>query len=69
MRTTECEHSYASPILYRDQEQKFLITHGADYAIAHDLSNSHVIAHGGLNPKGGYNFTLRFVASPSRCRG
>jgi outer membrane protein assembly factor BamB len=61
----ECEHSYASPILYRDQEQKFLITHGADYAIAHDLNDGHELWRaGGLNPKGGYNFTLRFVASP-----
>jgi len=61
----ECEHSYASPILYRDDEQKFLITHGADYAIAHDLKDGHELWRaGGLNPKGGYNFTLRFVASP-----
>jgi outer membrane protein assembly factor BamB len=60
----ECEHSYASPIMYRDNEQKFLITHGADYAIAHDLKDGHELWRvGGLNV-GRYNPTLRFVATP-----
>ena len=27
----ECEQSYASPIIYRDAKQEFLLTHGADY--------------------------------------
>ncbi len=61
----ECEHSYASPTLYRDGERAFLITHGADYVVAHDLADGREIWRcGGLNPKGNYNPTLRFVASP-----
>ncbi len=61
----ECEHSYASPIMYRDEKQAFLITHGADYTIAHSLEDgSELWRVGGLNPKGRYNPTLRFVASP-----
>jgi outer membrane protein assembly factor BamB len=61
----ECEHSYASPVIYRDGEREFLITHGADYAIAHDLKDGHELWRcGDLNPKGLYNNTLRFVASP-----
>jgi outer membrane protein assembly factor BamB len=61
----ECEHSYASPILYRDNEREFLLTHGNDYIVAHDLADGHELWRcGDLNPKGSYNETLRFVASP-----
>jgi outer membrane protein assembly factor BamB len=60
----ECEHSYASPIMYQDEQQKYLVTHGADYAIAHDLTDGHELWRaGGLNI-GRYNPTLRFVATP-----
>jgi len=66
----ECEHSYASPILYRDAEREFLLTHGADYIIAHRLEDGAEIWRcGGLNPKGKYNPTLRFVASPTWAEG
>lgn len=61
----ECEHSYASPTIYRDGKQAYLITHGADYAVAHDLNDGHELWRcGDLNPKGNYNPTLRFVSSP-----
>lgn len=61
----ECEHSYASPVLYRDSEREYLITHGADFVVAHSLKDGHEIWRcGDLNPKGNYNNTLRFVASP-----
>ncbi len=65
----ECEHSYASPIVYRDAEQKFLLTHGADYVIAHDLKDgSELWRAGGLNV-GRYNPTLRLVATPVAAPG
>ncbi|MCE9528959.1 MAG: PQQ-binding-like beta-propeller repeat protein [Planctomycetales bacterium] len=61
----ECEHSYASPVIYRDDKQAYLLTHGADYIVAHDLADGHELWRcGDLNPKGNYNNTLRFVASP-----
>ena len=61
----ECEHSYASPTLYRDAQREFLLTHGADYIVAHSLKDgSELWRCGGLNPKSNYNPTLRFVASP-----
>ncbi len=61
----ECEHSYASPILYRDQKQEYLITHGADYVVAHRLSDGQELWRcGGLNGTPRYNPTLRLVASP-----
>ncbi len=66
----ECEHSYASPIVYRDDKQALLVSHGADYAIAHRLSNgAEVWRCGGLNPKSRYNPTLRLVASPAAVPG
>jgi outer membrane protein assembly factor BamB len=63
--TAECLHSYASPMLYRSGKDEFLLTHGADYIVAHRLSDGEEIFRcGGMNPKGTYNQTLRFVASP-----
>ena len=61
----ECEHSYASPTVYRDADREFLLTHGGDYIVAHNLKDgSEIWRCGGLNPLGNYNPTLRFVASP-----
>jgi outer membrane protein assembly factor BamB len=66
----ECKQAYASPALYVDDEQQFLITHGADYAIAHDLETGKELWRcGGLNPKDDYGNTLRFVASPAAAEG
>lgn len=66
----ECEHSYASPVIYRDEKQAFLLTHGADYVIAHDLRDGHELWRcGNLNPLGSYNNTLRFVATPVASQG
>ena len=66
----ECKQSYASPFLYRDAERAFLVTHGADWAIAHDLDTGKTVWKcGGLNPAERYNNTLRFVASPSGADG
>jgi outer membrane protein assembly factor BamB len=61
----ECEHSYASPCLWSNGKEAYIITHGNDYAIAHRLADgSEIWRLGGLNPKDRYNETLRFVASP-----
>ena len=61
----ECEQSYASPVIYRDGKTELLLTHGADCIVAHRLTDGKEIWRcGGLNPKGHYNNTLRFVASP-----
>jgi outer membrane protein assembly factor BamB len=61
----ECEHSYASPALWQNGSEAYLISHGNDYAIAHRLEDGAEIWRvGDLNPKDRYNPTLRFVASP-----
>jgi outer membrane protein assembly factor BamB len=62
---SECEHSYASPVIWHNGKEAYLVTHGNDYAIAHSLKDgSEIWRLGGLNPKEKYNATLRFVASP-----
>ena len=70
----ENKHSYTSPVLYNDGKQKFLITHGADYAIAHSLDDGRELWRlTGLNPQNDpnrrYHKTLRFVASPAPSPG
>lgn len=67
---SENEHSYASPIVYRDEHRSFLLTHGADYSIAHDLEDGHEIWRcGGLHPPSRYDPTLRLVSSPAAVPG
>lgn len=66
----ECEHSYASPTMYDDGQSKFLLSHGADFIVAHDLSDGHELWRcGNLNSKTKYDQTLRFVASPVTAPG
>lgn len=67
----ECEHSYASPMLYREGKHALLLAHGCDYVSAHDLGDGRELFRcGGLNAPGDkYNPTLRFVASPVAAEG
>ncbi|MCP4788404.1 MAG: PQQ-binding-like beta-propeller repeat protein [Fuerstiella sp.] len=72
--SNENEHSYASPMLYNFGGVSFLITHGADYTIAHSLDDGKELWRlGGLNPHDDpsrrYHPTLRFVASPAAADG
>jgi outer membrane protein assembly factor BamB len=62
--TSENKHSYASPTIYDDGELKFLLTHGADYLIAHSLKDGSEIWRCGGFHLGRYNPTLRLVSSP-----
>jgi outer membrane protein assembly factor BamB len=62
----ECLHSYASPSIYRSGEVELLLTHGADYLVAHRLSDgAEVWRLGGLQSPEDYNPSLRFVATPT----
>lgn len=66
----ENEHSYASPVIYEEGKTKFLLTHGADFIVAHDLTDGHELWRcGNLNAKTKYDPTLRFVASPVVSKG
>ncbi len=67
----ENKHSYASPFLYDDGEQRLLVAHGADCTTAHDLETGEELWRvSGLNGPSNLNErsfdpTLRFVASPT----
>lgn len=66
----ENEHSYASPMIYDDGKTKFLLSHGADFIVAHDLKDGRELWRcGNLNAKTKYDPTLRFVASPATSKG
>lgn len=67
----ECKHSYASPFIYQDDKQEFLVVHGADCITGHTLSDGKELWRFGelngptqLNPKQN-DPTFRFVASPT----
>jgi outer membrane protein assembly factor BamB len=61
----EGRHSYASPCLWHNDKDAYLVVHGCDYATAHRLSDgSEIWRLGDLNPKSRYDYSLRFVASP-----
>ena len=63
--TAENKHAYSSPVVFDNDGQSFLITHGGDYAIGHSLKDgSEIWRCGGLNPKDSYNPYLRLVSSP-----
>jgi outer membrane protein assembly factor BamB len=62
----ECEHSYASPMVWENGSDAFLLVHGNDYTTAHRLSDGKELWRlGDLNPRDRYNPTLRFVATPT----
>src|SRR5262249_26147573 len=63
--TAENEHSYASPSLWQNGKEEYLIVHGNDYATAHRLSDGREIWRlGDLNAKDSYNSPLRFIPTP-----
>ncbi len=66
----ECKHSYASPFIYDDGKQRFLVAHGADCTTGHSLDDGHELwrlsdlnGPTKLNQKNN-DPTFRFVASP-----
>lgn len=71
----ECKHSYASPLIYDDGDQKFLVVHGADCTTGHSLDTGKELwRFGGLNGptninRGRMDPTFRFVASPAATNG
>lgn len=61
----ECKQSYASPCVWRNGKDEYLIVHGCDYATAHRLTDGQEVWRlGSLNPRESYNLSLRFVATP-----
>lgn len=73
--TFECKHSYASPFMYDDGQQAFLVTHGADCTAGYSLEDgTELWRFEGLNGPSPYNPgkfdpTFRFVSSPGVVNG
>ena len=70
----ECKQSYASPVLYDDGQQRFVIAHGADCTTGHSLDTGEELWRlSGLNGPSeintSYDDTFRFVASPAVAPG
>ncbi|MCA9134604.1 MAG: PQQ-binding-like beta-propeller repeat protein, partial [Planctomycetales bacterium] len=70
----ECKHSYASPFIYDDGQQRFLVAHGADCTTGHALDTGEELwRFAGLNGPSEINSrrdeTFRFVASPALVDG
>jgi outer membrane protein assembly factor BamB len=64
--TDECEQAYASPVLWRDGKNEYLVVLGCDYATAHSLKDGAEIWRvGDLNPKENYNAMFRIIATPA----
>jgi outer membrane protein assembly factor BamB len=62
---SESLQSYATPVIYQHDEKTFLISHGADYTVAHDLNDgSEIWRCGGLQKPADYNPYYRFIATP-----
>jgi outer membrane protein assembly factor BamB len=61
----ECLEVYASPFIWQNGKDAYLVVHGNDYATAHRLKDgSEIWRVGDLNSKSNYNSTYRFVSSP-----
>jgi outer membrane protein assembly factor BamB len=68
--TDECEQAYASPVLWQDGKDKYLVVLGCDYATAHSVKDGAEIWRvGELNPKKKYNRMFRIIATPAASAG
>ncbi len=65
----ENKHGYASAMLAHSGKHPFLLTHGADYVIAHSLSDGHEYWRAGDFQPAEYEKFWRFVASPVENEG
>jgi outer membrane protein assembly factor BamB len=67
--TAECEQSYASPVLWRNSKDEYLVVLGCDYCTAHSLKDgSEIWRLGDINPqspKQKYDRAYRIIATPA----
>lgn len=63
--TVENKHSYASPVFFDNGKFQYLLTHGADYLIAHNPKSGQEIWRCGSFHGRRYNPFLRLVATPA----
>lgn len=71
----ETKHAYSSPLMYDDGTRKFLVTHGADSTVGHDLDDGRELWRiGAVNGPTQFNSTrfdptFRYVSSPTAVAG
>ena len=64
--TDECEQSYASPVLWSNGKDEYLVVLGCDYCTAHRLTDGgEVWRVGDINPKSTYQKAFRIIATPA----
>jgi outer membrane protein assembly factor BamB len=61
----KCMRSYATPLIYRDDQREYLLTHGQDYIVALDLlDGSELWRCGDFHPRTGYDPMMHISSSP-----
>ena len=66
----KCMRSYATPVVYRDDQREYLLTQGQDYIVAHDLDDGHELWRcGNFHPRTGYNPMMHMSSSPVVAEG
>jgi outer membrane protein assembly factor BamB len=66
----KCMRSYATPVVYRDAGQEYLLTQGQDYIVAHDLNDGRELwRHGDFHPRTGYDPMMHMSSSPVVAEG
>ena len=66
----KCMRSYATPAIYRDAEREYLLSHGQDYIVAHDLQDGKELWRcGNFHLASGYNPSMHMSSSPVVAEG
>ena len=61
----KCLRSYATPAIYRNKHREYVLSHGQDYIIAHDLHDgSELWRCGDFHSRSGYDETMHVASSP-----
>ena len=66
----KCMRSYATPVVYHDTEREYLLTHGQDYIVAHELDSGRELWRcGNFHPRSGYDPMMHISSSPVVAEG
>lgn len=66
----KCLRSYATPAIYREKGSEYLLTHGQDFIVAHNLEDGTEIWRcGDFHSQSGYNDRMHLSSSPVVAEG
>ena len=61
----KCMRSYATPTIFPSGNREYLLTHGQDYIVAHDLETGNEVGRcGDFHPAAGYDSMMHVSSSP-----